>query len=405
MISKFKTYSVIMAVLWLFAAACTGYSDPENDPASSGDAPVAPADESSDEDNLTEEQGSNASSGDISSDASDTVGSSETGEETPSSASEPSGTEEVPASPVPSSEEVASSSLAGPCGDISFSASSTDIADGLPATFEPSGDDWQPIINKYFVVSDEGILAMMNADGSDVVSWDIGGDFEGVTVADPASKYIYIGVENPDGILEFDLSEERVTRTFDLTPWMTGAANAGLEALTFVPDNSNAEGGLFYAGHQGEGKVYVFELPIQSSDNSTTVTFVKKFTPVSGRTDLSGMDYNSEDDVIFLAYDTANKLTAITSDGTVVNEWALPQTDQEGFTQTENCDLFIAQDSGGIRHYEGNDTTLPATAQTLANLAGRLIVVQNNDGSYDWQQDIGNDLTPDVTGYQNVTGV
>ena len=88
----------------------------------------------------------------------------------------------------------------------------------------------------------------MNADGSDLVNWNVPGDLEALTVADHTSDLIYIGVENPDSILEFDVSTGQVTRTFDLTDWMTGADNRGLEALAFVPDSDTSRRWTVFCG-------------------------------------------------------------------------------------------------------------------------------------------------------------
>ena len=46
---------------------------------------------------------------------------------------------------------------------------------------------------------------------------------------------------------------------------MTGPSNLGLEALTFVPDDSHQEGGVFYAGLQSTGEIFRFVLSIKSS--------------------------------------------------------------------------------------------------------------------------------------------
>lgn len=226
----------------------------------------------------------------------------------------------------------------------STSASGTNIGGGLSSSYEPSDVLWHTVLDQLFLVSDEGWISRMEADGSDITSWYIGGDLEGITVVDPDSDFIYIGVENPDGIAEFNLDTSLVTRTFTLTTWMTGADNQGLEALTFVPDESQTEGGLFYAGHQGEGSIHVFELPIATSTTSTSVTYVTSFTPVSGRGDIAGLSYNSTDDLIYVAYDGADKLRAIETDGTFVEEWELPGNDQEGLAIDEDCRLYITED-------------------------------------------------------------
>ena len=103
------------------------------------------------------------------------------------------------------------------------------------------------------------------ADGSGLSFWPIAADLEGLCVANPASDYLYVGTEQPNQVKEFQISTGTVTRTFDLNPWMTGAAGQGLEALTFVPDSGNAEGGTFYAGLQEDGTIYRFSLPIVTS--------------------------------------------------------------------------------------------------------------------------------------------
>lgn len=258
-------------------------------------------------------------------------------EETPT-ASESSSTSEASATPAPT--PTACSFL----DTYSTSASGTNIGGGLPSEYEPSGAIWHTVLDRLFLVSNRGHISSMEADGSDVTSWYIGGDLEGITVADPDSDFIYIGVENPDSILEFNLDTGAVTRTFTLTTWMTGDYNLGLEALTFVPDEAQTEGGLFYAGHQEEGSIYVFELPIATNTTSTSVTYVTSFTPVSGRGDIAGLSYNSTDDLIYAVYDWDNKLLAIETDGTFVEEWELPGNDQEGLAIDEECSLYITED-------------------------------------------------------------
>lgn len=53
----------------------------------------------------------------------------------------------------------------------------------------------------------------------------------------------------------------------------------------------------------------------------------------------------------------------------------------------------------------GYDTGGEAEPSVLRLLADRLVAVQNDDGSFDWQRAEDEALTPEETGYQNVTGV
>ena len=223
----------------------------------------------------------------------------------------------------------------------------TDIGDSLPADYEPSGAVWHTGLSRLLTVSDTGIVSSMNADGSGISNWSVGGDLEGITVADPNSPFVYVGVENPDSILELNLNTGVVTRTFDLTPWLTGPANQGLEALTFLPDSNDSEGGLFYAGLQDDGKIYSFRLPILTSSTSTAVTPLTTITPVAGRNDISGLDYDIDNDVLYAIFDNSNLMRAIRPDGTVLAEWDLPQDDQEGVALAGD-NLYIAEDSNAI---------------------------------------------------------
>ena len=297
-------------------------------------------------------------------------------------------------------------SISSGCGGFSFDNAPIDIGGGLPSGYEPSGVDWHERLGKLFLVGDGGTVSTMNQDGTAITNWSVPGDLEGITIPDPQTNFVYLGVEHPDGILEFDISTARTTRSFNLTPWMQGANNQGLEALTFVADSGNPEGGLFYAGHQGEGKIYVFQLPIKSSSTSTTVTFIRSFAPVPGRGDLADMDYDPATNLIYAIFDGANKLTAINPSGTVVEEWNLPHDDQEGFTRNSSCDFVVAQDTGKkVWFYQGSLPPIVINAPILNKLSDRVAQVQNDDGSFDWQQPVSDPLTPTVTGFQNVTGI
>ena len=221
----------------------------------------------------------------------------------------------------------------------------TQIGSGLPSAYEPSAGAWHPRLERVFLVHDGGTLTRMDRNGADMRHWSIGGDLEGVAIADPATDLVYVGIEHPDGIKEFDLASGTVKRTFNLTPWMVGADNSGLEALVFVPDPAHPEGGVFFAGHQGEGKIYVFRLPIRSSSTSTTVTLERTIGPFSGRGDLSGLDWDWQDKIVYAIWDGGNVLARLSPAGTLIDEFQLPGNDQEGIA-VRPCEIFVMEDVG-----------------------------------------------------------
>lgn len=248
----------------------------------------------------------------------------------------------------------------------------TQIGGGLPSGYECSGALWHTRLDKLFTVHDGGTVSSMNTDGTGVYNWSLPGDLEGICAANPSSDFIYVGVENPDSIKEFNVTTSSVTRTFDLTPWMTGPSNSGLEALTFVPDAGDPEGGLFYAGLQSDGKIYSFRLPLVSNPSSTTVTHVSTITPVAGRTDISGLHYDVDRQVLYAVFDSANRLRAMEADGTFLVEWELPGSNQEGVTLAGNH-LYIAEDygsSGEIVDYSPFTPVPEPTCLALLALGG-----------------------------------
>lgn len=231
--------------------------------------------------------------------------------------------------------------------------SGTEIGGGLPSGYEPSGVIHLESSGKLYPVSDDGWVSEINTDGSGATTWYLSGDYEGITVADEASDYVYIGIESPDSIREFDVSTGSLTgKSWDLTSWMTGPSNQGLEALAFVPNGSHPysdsnSGGLFYAGLQQDGKIYIFDVDLSTSG---TVSYVDTITPVSGRADLSGLFFNEDTGVLYAIFDAYNLLRAMDGSGTYLAEWDLPGSSQEGIC-IEGDELFIAQDSGDVWKY------------------------------------------------------
>lgn len=239
----------------------------------------------------------------------------------------------------------------------------------LPAGYETSGATWHPRIDRLFVVSDCGLLSSLDAVGGDVTTWSVPGDLEGVCVANPESSRIYIGREHPDAILEYDLAQNVVLRTFNLTPFITTPYNLGLEALTFVPDRNHPEGGRFYVGVQQTGTIFVFDLPILSSASSTAVTLVNSITPAPAITDLSGLDFDRASGVLWACYDSANILRAMQPIGstalTIIGNYVLPGSDQEGIAIDPCNRLFVTDDTGPLWSY-GSFLT-PATSASWVN--------------------------------------
>lgn len=220
-------------------------------------------------------------------------------------------------------------------------------AGGLPSGYEPSGAVWHTGLGVLLVVGDGGQVSQMDADGTNVTTWSPGGDLEGITIDDPDSDLVYLGRERPDAVLEFDLATGTLTGNFwDLTPWLTGPENQGLEALTYVD-------GLFYAGLQADGNIYVFRLlPLGAVEHINTIA-----SP-SSRTDISGLHYDVDAQTLYAIYDSFDVIVEMEADGTFLREYDLTGNDQEGVALVPDCEfgdatVFIAEDTQEVWRYEG----------------------------------------------------
>ena len=254
-----------------------------------------------------------------------------------------------------------------------------DIGVNLPAGFEPSGAVWHDRLERLFVVHDGGTLASMDANGNDVQTWAIGGDFEGVAVADPSTDLIYIGIEQPDTIIEYNFVTSTIKRSFDLTPWMTGPTNSGLESLTYV-------GGVFLAGLQATGELYRFVLP----PSGTTVTFLDAANPAEGRIDLSGSDYHRDTGLLYLVWDSSNVIRAVdpTPPYLSVAEWQLPGNGQEGVA-IYGCDLFVSEDPASYSVVMRYGFGEPVPAVEILLDAQNILWQQSSDPRVTYDVDLG----------------
>lgn len=224
----------------------------------------------------------------------------------------------------------------------------------LGSGYEPSDLVWHSGRQQLIMVGDDGDVSTMSSDGSDVTSWNVGGDLEGITVLDSSTSLVYVGVEHPDSIREFDLDSGAFTgNTWDLTTWMIGSDNAGLEALTFVPNGSHpyessTSGGVFYAGLQEDGLVYVFDVDTSSAE---TVSFLGTIEVAAGVTDVSGLSYSTETKTLYALFDGANVLVETDAAGTAMASYTAPGNDQEGVAVVSDCtagfaSVYIAEDVG-----------------------------------------------------------
>jgi len=209
---------------------------------------------------------------------------------------------------------------------------------------DASGLSWHEARQSLFVVQNTGTLQELDANGALKDSWSVAGDLEGITLAE-SDRYLYIGIEYPEEIVEFDLQAEALTgKSWNLHSVMNGTASQGLEGLAY-------RDGYFLAGHQGNGKIYVFNVNLNVSGD---VSYVETITPhASYSSDISGLEYNADTGMVYVEYDSYDALLEMNSNSEISEHYSLPGTAQEGFTLVPNClartaIAYIANDDTGV---------------------------------------------------------
>lgn len=246
---------------------------------------------------------------------------------------------------------------------------------GSLADFEPSDAVWSPARQSVFIVDDGGDVAELDLNGKVKRIINVGGDLEGITLADPANKHIYVGRERDATIIEIDPDAKPTGRNWQLTEMVTGKKNRRLESLTFVPNAACAtitgidgkpynngrgsrfsSGGLFLAGHQGEGRIYIYDLDLEKPGSLTFINRVGPFRDdAMPLIDLAGLCFHRATNTLYAMWDEENRVAAIdvTKPGFAVSKmWQLPAEtiDQEGIALIDDgCDshqsrIVIAED-------------------------------------------------------------
>ncbi len=228
-------------------------------------------------------------------------------------------------------------------------ASGTELVAGLPSAYEPSGAAWDSESQKLYVVSDEGIVSRMNLDGSSVQNWYFSGDYEGIAVA---SGKVYIGIEYPAKVVEFDPTTGTLTGKSWTLNHVNGDAKLGMEGMTIVPTNTGLR---VYAGSQYDASISVYDI---NPSVSESVSYVTSFKPYSGS--ISDLSYDVNTGRLYALYDSA--VVVLDLQGNILDQYTAPGFDQEGIAVISSCSstlgtIVVASDTPASVMKYGNFQT------------------------------------------------
>ncbi len=219
---------------------------------------------------------------------------------------------------------------------------------------ELSGICHHPLRNSLFIADDQGGLCEISRDGELIASNILGGfDFEGIT-CDPESGLLYAAVEGEEAILEIFAGDMTILRRFEIPRTHNGEpvlrrGSGGLEGVTFIPDTTHPEGGIFVVSNQGEGPsdlnaLFVVELPIRSQTND--VRIIRYSFPDPGP--VTGLCYDSQSRGFIAVVAKERVLVHYDLKGEPTQQVRLPSGRYEGVAIDSDGSVYVADETVGI---------------------------------------------------------
>ncbi len=225
---------------------------------------------------------------------------------------------------------------------------------------EPSGITYHPLRKSLFIADDSGIVYEINLNGKPIQTNGVNElDIEGITV-DPTTGLLYVAVEDDEAIIELDPETLTIQREFRIHREFKGKlllkkGGMGIEAVAFVPDISHPEGGTFWVGNQS------FSLKDKDEPSVVCEVVVPLRTATARKAegtiinaykmdfiDISGLTYDTRDDILILISDTTNLFVEMNRQGEILSRYLLPGDEQEGVALDGLGYMFVAQESGEI---------------------------------------------------------
>eukprot|EP01114_Cavostelium_apophysatum_P001041 TRINITY_DN108_c0_g1_i1.p1 TRINITY_DN108_c0_g1~~TRINITY_DN108_c0_g1_i1.p1 ORF type:complete len:970 (-),score=304.90 TRINITY_DN108_c0_g1_i1:115-3024(-) len=212
--------------------------------------------------------------------------------------------------------------------------------------YNPSDLHYNPSTKKLITVGPNMLTYIETGGSHKTENWPVSGDLEAVTSVPSKSGFLYLGVEYPPAILEFDESSHSVTRTITLDLGSDITSQEGLEGLAFVPSSGHPNGGQFWAGNQKDGKIYVFDIDLTSSDS--TAQLQESFAALPGLTGVSTLWYSEETDVVYGITDRKWLFAIDPATRAVKKTWAIGVGNPEGVVvlgKGPNFEMYLACDN------------------------------------------------------------
>ncbi len=190
---------------------------------------------------------------------------------------------------------------------------------------EPSGAAWHEGLERLFIVDDRGRVVHMNGDGSDPMAIEsLPSDIEAAFALPGDDDHIYVGLENPPTLLRVVIATGATAGSWVFPGMSVGSADERLESLAFLPNAFTAAirttedapyndgngsvfatGGLVLAGHQGNGRIYLYDIDLTLSDAPLLVNTYGPFDDAGDTLlDLADLDFHAPTGMLYALWDS-----------------------------------------------------------------------------------------------------
>ena len=173
--------------------------------------------------------------------------------------------------------------------------------------FEPSGITISPTTGNFYVVSDNGKIAELDATGTKLRKWKFDYDFEGVTILPNEDDFLYVLAEKELKVIKFSLKNGNISEIYNL-PLTDKRDYSNPEAMTFVPNAEKKKDEFILAiGFQQSGDLVTFEVP----QNGNDLLVLNEYVISKNLEDMSGLFYSLETSKLFALFDNKNILVEL----------------------------------------------------------------------------------------------
>ncbi|HEX9189138.1 MAG TPA: SdiA-regulated domain-containing protein [Vicinamibacteria bacterium] len=230
---------------------------------------------------------------------------------------------------------------------------------------EASGVAWHRGRGHLFVVGDRGVLAEIEPSGRVVAAHRVAGNLEDVTVHEPSGRLVLLA-EKTGELVAWDPGSASETGRFPLdVSAILGREpadrNQGFEGLAFHAEAGRPGGGVFYLVHQRKpARLVTLAFDPAGAARTLGAADVLARHSLKPHEDLTAVTWSERLGLLAVAAERADRLLAVSADGAVEADLALPGGQQEGLAFDPEGALWVADERLGLLRIAGASAALEA---------------------------------------------